>query len=60
VSLYLPNDDLTDIQIVRPSGYGYAQGFYDRKSRRKKNPFGFTELETKRKPKPKPKKKDKK
>jgi hypothetical protein len=46
---YLPNDDHTDIAIVRPSSYGFAQADYERKSRRKKHPLGFTQLETKRK-----------
>ena len=37
----LLNDDRTDIRIVVPSSYGYAQPDPTRKSRKKKHPLGF-------------------
>lgn len=41
MSVWLPNDDHTDVSIVRPSSYGWAQADPEHKSRRKKRPIGF-------------------
>ena len=46
----LLNDDFTDIQIVRPSSYGYAQPDMQKVSRRKKRPLGFIHPEPPKKP----------
>lgn len=37
----LLNDDQTDVAVVRPSSYGYAQPDPDHKSHKKKHPIGF-------------------
>lgn len=44
------NDDGTDVKIVRPSSYGYAQSDPTRKSHRKKRPLGFVWPEPPSKP----------
>ncbi len=50
---HLLNDDHTDIAIVRPSSYGYAQPNPQHVSHKKKHPLGFTQHDTKKQPKKK-------
>jgi len=52
----LLNDDHTDIKVVTPQTYGFAQADATKQSRKRKHPLGFTQHESKR---PEPKKRSK-
>jgi hypothetical protein len=44
----LLNDDHTEIPVVRPSSYGYAQPLAGPPSRKRKRPLGFVAHQTKK------------
>ena len=52
----LLSDDFTNIEIVRPSSYGYAQPDQTAKRTKRKNPIGFAPWPKPSKQKPRPKK----